>query len=72
MTVHLFGHPASPGLEGVARRHGLALVEDAAAATPMGQFLTLYLVEQVHVSNSGTQNILLVAPMVAQLGQVPQ
>lgn len=37
----------------------------------MAQFVTLYLVEQVHVTNSATQNILLVAPMVAQLLVLP-
>ena len=37
------------------------------AVSFMGQFVTLFLVEQVHASNIGTQMITLVAPMVAQL-----
>jgi len=41
------------------------------AVSFLGQFVTLYLVEQVKVSNSGIQNILLVAPMLAQLLVLP-
>lgn len=37
------------------------------AVSFMGQFVTLFLEEQVHASNIGTQMITLVAPMVAQL-----
>lgn len=33
----------------------------------LGQFATLYLIEQVHVTNLGVQMILVVAPMVGQL-----
>jgi len=37
------------------------------AVSFMGQFVTLFLEEQVHASNIGTQMITLVAPMLAQL-----
>jgi MFS family permease len=37
------------------------------AVSFMGQFVTLYLEEQVHASNTGTQLITLAAPMIAQL-----
>ena len=33
----------------------------------LGQFATLYLIEQVHVTNTGVQMILVVAPMAGQL-----
>lgn len=45
MPVHLYGHPAARGIGEIARRHGLALVEDAAqahlaalAGRPVGTF----------------------------------
>src|SRR5207248_5763277 len=41
------------------------------AVSFMGQFLTLYLIEQVKVNNMGTQVMLLVAPMLAQLLVLP-
>lgn len=41
------------------------------AVSFMGQFVTLYLVEKVHVTNTGTQLMLLVAPMLAQLVVLP-
>jgi MFS family permease len=41
------------------------------AVSFMGQFVTLYLIEKVHVGNTGTQLMLLVAPMLAQLVVLP-
>jgi MFS family permease len=41
------------------------------AVSFMGQFVTLYLVVQLHASNLVTQLITLVAPMVAQLAMLP-
>lgn len=41
------------------------------AVSFMGQFVTLYLIEQVHVDNVRTQLMLLVAPMLAQLCVLP-
>ena len=41
------------------------------AVSFMGQFVTLYLIEKVHVDGTGTQMMLLVAPMLAQLVVLP-
>ncbi len=41
------------------------------AVSFMGQFVTLYCIERVGVTNTGTQMMLLVAPMVAQLLILP-
>jgi MFS family permease len=41
------------------------------AVSFMGQFVTLYLVEQVHAKNTATQLITLAAPMIAQLLVLP-
>jgi MFS family permease len=41
------------------------------AVSFMGQFVTLYLIEQIGIRNTGVQLMLLVAPMLAQLLMLP-
>ncbi|MBC8109030.1 MAG: MFS transporter, partial [Anaerolineae bacterium] len=41
------------------------------AVSFMGQFLTLFLIEKLHISNRSTQMMLLIAPMLAQLVTLP-
>ncbi|CAN5524330.1 hypothetical protein BH09PLA1_BH09PLA1_34240 [soil metagenome] len=41
------------------------------AVSFMGQFLTLFLIEKLHISNRSTQMMLLIAPMIAQLITLP-
>jgi MFS family permease len=41
------------------------------AVSFMGQFVTLYLIEKLHVTNTATQLMLLVGPMLAQLAMLP-